>query len=87
VHLLYWDFALFDALQPFAQEMADSFLKQDGDILRLQNENLARAPHRALYLGDADEPAKWYFALKRAWGEAGAGFVNPLAPAALRWRT
>ena len=87
VHLNYWDFALFDALQPFAQGMADSFLKQDGDILRLQNENLSRARHRMLYLGDADEPAKWYFALKKAWGENGAGFVNPLAPATLRWRT
>ena len=87
VHLNFWDFALFDALQPFAQDMADSFLKQDGAILRLQNENLARAPHRALYLGDADEPAKWYFALKKAWGETGAGFVNPLKPATLRWRT
>lgn len=86
-HLLYWDFAFFDALQPFAQEMADGFLKQDGDILRLQNQNLARAKHRALYLGDADEPAKWYFALKKAWGENGEGFVNPLQPASLRWRT
>lgn len=86
-HLLYWDFTLFDALRPFAQGMADGFLKQDGDILRLQNENLARARHRTLYLGDADEPARWYFALKKAWGETGAGFVNPLAPATLRWRT
>jgi phenylpropionate dioxygenase-like ring-hydroxylating dioxygenase large terminal subunit len=88
VHLNFWNFALFDALQPFAQGMADSFLKQDGDILRLQNENLSRARHRALYLGDADEPAKWYFALKKAWAEKGeAAFVNPLAPATLRWRT
>ncbi len=87
VHLNYWDFALFDALQPFAQAMADSFLRQDGDILRLQNENLSRARHRTLYLGDADEPAKWYFALKKTWREDGAGFVNPLAPARLRWRT
>lgn len=88
VHLNYWDFALFDLIQPLAQEMADSFLKQDGAILRLQNENLSRARHRALYLGDADEPAKWYFALKKAWAETGAAdFVNPLSPATLRWRT
>lgn len=87
VHLNYWDIALFDALRPFAQDMADNFLNQDGAILRLQNENLARARHRALFLGDADEPAKWYFALKKAWGDDGAGFVNPLAPARLRWRT
>ncbi len=88
VHVLYWDSMLFDALQPIAQGMADSFLKQDGDILRLPNENLARARHRTLYLGDADEPAKWYFALKKAWMDgSGAAFVNPLKPATLRWRT
>lgn len=87
-HLLYWNFALFDAVQPVAQAMADSFLKQDGDILRLQNENLKRARHRALYFGDADEPAKWYVALKKAWAEKSeTGFVNPLSPATLRWRT
>lgn len=86
-HLLYWDFPLFDLIRPVAQGMADDFLKQDGAILRLQNENLKRGPHRALYLGDADEPAKWYFALKRAWGPDGAGFVNPLRRATLSWRT
>lgn len=88
IHLLYWDFALFDLVRPVAQTMANDFLRQDGDILRLQSENLKRARHRPLYLGDADEPAKWYFALKRSWEQRGPeGFVNPLAPATLRWRT
>ncbi len=89
VHLLYWDFAIFSIAQPLAQRMADDFLKQDGDILRRQNENLALAAHRPLFLGDADEPAKWYLALKKAWIDSGAagGFVNPLSPARLRWRT
>jgi phenylpropionate dioxygenase-like ring-hydroxylating dioxygenase large terminal subunit len=87
VHLLYWDIPLFDLIRPVAQKMADDFLAQDGAILRLQNENLRRGAHRPLYLGDADEPAKWYFALKRAWGRDGAGFVNPLRPATLSWRT
>lgn len=87
IHLLYWDNPLFDLIRPAAQRMADDFLHQDGAILRLQNENLKRGAHRALYVGDADEPAKWYFALKRAWGETGEGFVNPLRPATLSWRT
>jgi phenylpropionate dioxygenase-like ring-hydroxylating dioxygenase large terminal subunit len=87
VHLLFWDILLFDLIRPVAQKMADDFLAQDGAILRLQNENLRRGAHRPLYLGDADEPAKWYFALKRAWGRDGAGFVNPLRPATLSWRT
>jgi len=89
VHLLYWNLALFELIRPVAQRMADDFLRQDGDILRLQNENLSRGRQRTLYFGDADEPAKWYFALKRAWAESESmtGFVNPLAPAQLRWRT
>ncbi len=88
-HVIYWDFLLLDLLRPIAQSMADDFLGQDGAILRLQNENLSRIDHHPLYFGEADEPAKWYLNLKRAWAarSASGGFVNPLPPAALRWRT
>lgn len=89
-HVIYWDFALLDLMKPVAQKMADDFLAQDGAILSLQNENLSRQDHRPLYLGDPDEPAKWYLRLKAAWadrkGSAG-GFRHKLAPARLRWRT
>ena len=69
--------------------MAESFLAQDGAILRAQNLNLARAAHRPLFLGDPDEPAKWYLRLKRAWRDRvfGAPFVNPVAGGTLKWRT
>lgn len=89
IHVIFWDFALLDLIRPVAQSMADDFLAQDGAILSLQNENLARGDHRPLYLGEADEPAKWYLKLKRAWAERkeNGGFTNPLAPARLRWRT
>ncbi len=88
-HVIFWDFALLDLMRPIAQRMADDFLGQDGAILSLQNENLARIDHRPLYLGDPDEPAKWYLRLKRAWAsrEEEGGFRNPLAPSLLRWRT
>ena len=86
-HVMFWDNALMTLAKPVLKRMSDSFLRQDADILSLQNENLKRARSRALYLGDADEPAKWYFQLKAAWGEAGEGFANPLGPATLRWRT
>jgi phenylpropionate dioxygenase-like ring-hydroxylating dioxygenase large terminal subunit len=89
VHVLYWDLPLLDLIRPIAQKMADDFLAQDGSILSLQNENLSRFESRPLYLGDADEPAKWYLNLKRAWEarrETG-GFKHKLAPARLRWRT
>lgn len=89
VHVIFWDFALLDFLRPVAQAMANDFLAQDGAILSLQNENLKRADHRPLYFSDADEPAKWYLKLKRAWEsrKETSGFTNPLAPAELRWRT
>lgn len=88
-HVIYWNLPALTLMQPFVQAMAENFLAQDADILTAQNENLARAPHRPLYLGDPDEPAKWYLRLKRAFAEspAGADFVNPIAPATVRWRT
>ncbi|NWG92856.1 MAG: aromatic ring-hydroxylating dioxygenase subunit alpha [Parvularculaceae bacterium] len=87
-HVIFWDFAVLDLIRPVAQSMADDFLAQDGAILSLQNENLKRGEHRPLYFGEADEPAKWYLRLKRAWQERReSGFKNPLAPASLRWRT
>lgn len=89
MHCLYWDHPLLTALTPILQRMADGFLGQDGHILRLQNENLKLAPHRPLFLGDPDEPAKWYLRLKKAWAERRetGGFVNPVAGGDLRWRT
>lgn len=89
VHVIFWDLAALDLMRPLAQSMADDFLAQDGAILSLQNENLKRAGHRPLYFGDADEPAKFYLKLKRAWESRteNGGFKNPIAPAELRWRT
>lgn len=89
VHVIFWDFAILDLMRPIAQSMADDFLAQDGAILRLQNENLKRIDHRPLFFGEADEPAKYYLRLKRAWErrKEDGGFKNPIAPAQLRWRT
>ncbi|MBB5517461.1 aromatic ring-hydroxylating oxygenase subunit alpha [Amphiplicatus metriothermophilus] len=89
LHVMFWDWPLLDLARPVLARMARSFLAQDGAILRAQNENLARLGHRPLYVGDADEPAKWYLQLARAWRarEAAGGFVNPTAGGSLRWRT
>lgn len=88
-HLIYWDLPMLTVLTPVAQRMAENFLAQDGAILRAQNENLSRRDHRPLYVGDPDEPAKWYLRLKRAWGARppGGDFVNPVKDGSLRWRT
>jgi len=87
-HVIYWDLPLLSLLRPVAQGMADSFLEQDGAILRLQNENLKRMDHRPLYLGDPDEPAKMYMRLKRAWARRREeGFSSPIRPVSFEWRT
>lgn len=88
-HLIFWDLPLLTMLNPIAQRMAENFLAQDGAILRAQNSNLSRRAHRPLYVGDPDEPAKWYLRLKRAWVSRppGGGFDNPIPAGRLRWRT
>ncbi len=44
-----------------------------------------------MLIDDADKPAKWYFALKRAYLESqrtGAPFVHPMqGPETLHWRS
>lgn len=89
LHCVFWDLPLLSLMTPALDRMAKSFLAQDGAILDAQNRNLSRAPHRPLYAGDPDEPAKWYLRLKRTWAQRHeqGGFVNPIAPATLRWRT
>ncbi len=87
---LFWsDHPLFDWLRPFVAAGARRFLRQDGDMVTLQNEGLRYDP-ALLWIDDADRQAKWYQALKREWTEsraAGRPFVNPVKPATLRWRS
>ena len=88
-HMIFWDMPLLTFIQPVAQSMAQNFLAQDGAILRAQNRNLSRHDHRPLYLGDPDEPAKWYMRLKRAYAARAPGeaFLNPIEGGRLSWRT
>lgn len=89
LHVMFWDWPLLELARPVLARMAQGFLAQDGAILRAQNENLARRGHRALFVGDPDEPAKWYLQLAHAWRarEKAGGFVNPVKGGSLRWRT
>lgn len=88
-HMIFWDMPILTLLKPVLGRMSANFLAQDGAMLREQNKNLSRMTTTPLYVGDPDEPAKWYYRLKRAWIERppSGAFVNPLAPATLRWRT
>ncbi len=89
VHAMFWDVPMLDLARPVLSRMAQDFLAQDAAILSRQNENLSTVGHRPLYLGDPDEPARWYMRLKAAWNgrsETG-GFQHPIGPATLRWKT
>jgi phenylpropionate dioxygenase-like ring-hydroxylating dioxygenase large terminal subunit len=82
----HWAFSL---LKPVIAAGARRFLKQDGDMVNLQNEGLRYDP-ALIWIDDADRQAKWYQALKREWDAArreGRAFVNPVQATTLRWKS
>jgi hypothetical protein len=63
------------------------FLRQDGDMVSLQNQGLKYHP-ALIWIDDADRQARWYHALKREWAASrreGRAFINPIEPTTLRW--
>ena len=88
--LIWSDHPAFVLLAPFIREGARRFLKQDGDMVNLQNEGLRYDPP-LIWIDDADRQAKWYQALKKAWiasrRPGGPAFRNPVEPTNLRWRS
>jgi phenylpropionate dioxygenase-like ring-hydroxylating dioxygenase large terminal subunit len=76
-------------LKPLIRIGVRRFLRQDGDMVNLQNEGLRYDPP-LIWIDDADRQAKWYQALKKAWVAARRErrpFVNPVQPGVLRWRS
>jgi len=85
--ILWSDHPVFSLLGPFIRLAARRFLKQDGDMVNLQNQGLKYEPG-LIWVDDADRQARWYQALKREWAASareGRPFVNPVTPATLRW--
>ena len=66
------------------------FVEQDRRTMEIQSEGLKHNPHLML-IDDADKPAKWYFALKKAMLEMkknGGEFRHPMnEPVTLKWRS
>lgn len=85
---IFWsDHGLFRFISPLFRLGAKAFLKQDGDMVNLQNEGLKYDPS-LLWIDDADTQAKWYQQLKKEWMAArgeGRAFVNPVKAATLKW--
>ncbi len=87
--IIWSDHPIFALMRPFIRAAARAFLRQDGDMVNLQNQGLRYDP-ALLWIDDADKQAKWYQALKREWAAArkeARPFVNPVKAQVLRWRS
>lgn len=83
------DFNIVKFLSPIIGAGVRTFLHQDGDIIKLQAECLKHDPNLML-IGDADQQARWYFALKKEWAASRAedrDFKNPVKACELSWRS
>ena len=87
--IFFADHRVFRLLAPFLGGFARTFLRQDADMVDLQQQGLKHDP-RLMLVDDADTQAKWYYALKKAWAKSrksGEDFVNPVKACTLRWRS
>jgi phenylpropionate dioxygenase-like ring-hydroxylating dioxygenase large terminal subunit len=76
-------------LVPFGRRMIRTFLEQDRDVVVKQQPALEREDSM-MFVGDADQEARWYFALKTEYLESreqGRAFKNPVEPCVLHWRS
>ena len=80
---------MFNLLRPIIKILAAKFLRQDSDMVDLQQMGLKHNPSLML-IDDADTQAKWYFALKKEWANSRAdkrAFKNPVKAKTLKWRS
>jgi phenylpropionate dioxygenase-like ring-hydroxylating dioxygenase large terminal subunit len=87
--IIWSDHPAFWLLKPLIAAAARAFLRQDGEMVNLQNQGLKYDPG-LLWIDDADRQAKWYQQLKREWAASrreARPFANPVEPATLRWRS
>jgi phenylpropionate dioxygenase-like ring-hydroxylating dioxygenase large terminal subunit len=86
---LFWTVPGLDIFRPLAHLLVHQFLGQDRTAAIKQQDGL-KFGTKMMFLGDADQEAKWYFALKREWLEAereNRPFRNPVQPKMLHWRS
>lgn len=80
-----------NALLPLLKPFGRTFIGQDLDIVKKQQEGLNQPnPPSLMLLGDADQQALWYYRLKKEYLAAqqeGRPFENPLKPKTLKWRS
>jgi len=87
--IFFTDIWLIKLLAPFLKPFAQTFLRQDADMVDLQQMGLKYDP-RLLLIDDSDTQAKWYHAIKREWAKSkaeGRAFKNPVKAKILKWRS
>lgn len=88
-HAIYWTIPWLTALRPLLRPFVQAFLRQDRDIMAMQQEGLKHGPALML-IDDADRQAKWYYRLKNEYRRARTEkrpFENPVTERVLRWRS
>jgi phenylpropionate dioxygenase-like ring-hydroxylating dioxygenase large terminal subunit len=88
-HAIWWTLPYLTPLKPLLRPFVRAFLRQDRDIMALQQQGLKHNPP-LLLINDADSQAKWYHRLKNEYARARAEqrpFVNPVQDRVLRWRS
>jgi len=87
--VFFTDILTLKLLKPILSIGASQFLRQDADMVDLQQMGLAFDPNLML-IDDSDQQAKWYHALKKEWAAAQQekrDFVNPVSAKTLYWRS
>lgn len=87
--IFFTDILTIKLLKPFIAMGAQRFLRQDAQMVDLQQMGLKHKP-TLLLIDDADTQAKWYYAIKKEWAasrEQGRDFKNPVKPRTLKWRS
>lgn len=88
-HAIYWTMPWLTVLRPALRPFVRAFLRQDRDIMTMQQDGLKYEPNLML-INDADTQAKWYYRLKNEYIRARAEnrpFQNPVTERVLRWRS
>jgi phenylpropionate dioxygenase-like ring-hydroxylating dioxygenase large terminal subunit len=88
-HCLYWTLPWLGMFAPIMHLLVWQFLNQDRVATIKQNEGL-KFGTKMMFIGDADQEAKWYFQLKRERAESereNRPFKNPVQPKLLHWRS
>lgn len=87
VQIVWSDHPVLRALTPIVRSAVRRFLREDEVVISAQSLGLADSPP-FLWVGDADQQARWYVQLKREWLASrrdGRAFRNPVRPRVLRW--